>query len=195
MALFIICLNSIASFVSFYIPLFYCFLYLFSFLPLTTCTAIEMEENKVKRSIKELIKKGDKKSASISINDPGSSSFPLLSPTLFPSLLPSFPLSPCPLISILIFLIVKNILAKEMVRSKKAKERIYTSRATLNSVGMQLQQQLCIYHSPLSPPHPAFTPSPLVLFYFYLVVCFILFCYVLLCFVLFCFLYILYYIN
>jgi charged multivesicular body protein 3 len=57
-----------------------------------------MEEGKVKRSIKELIKKNDKKSA--------------------------------------------TILAKEMVRSKKAKERLYTSRATLNSVSMQLQQQL-----------------------------------------------------
>jgi hypothetical protein len=31
-----------------------------------------------------------------------------------------------------------------MVRSKKAKERLYTSRATLNSVSMQLQQQLCM---------------------------------------------------
>ena len=87
--------------------LFYCFLYLFSFLSLTTCTAIETEENKVKRSIKELIKKGDKKSASISINNPGSPSPLSLSLTHFPSLLPSFPLSPCPLISILIFLIVR----------------------------------------------------------------------------------------
>lgn len=41
-------------------------------------------------------------------------------------------------------MIYKKILAKEMVRSKKAKERLYTSRATLNSVSMQLQQQLCM---------------------------------------------------
>mmetsp|Transcript_54924 Transcript_54924/g.152104 ORF Transcript_54924/g.152104 Transcript_54924/m.152104 type:complete len:224 (+) Transcript_54924:167-838(+) len=39
---------------------------------------------------------------------------------------------------------VINTLAKELVRSRKAKERIYTSRATLNSVSMQLQNQLAM---------------------------------------------------
>jgi len=35
-----------------------------------------------------------------------------------------------------------KILAVELVRSKKAKERLYNSRATLNSIIMQLQAQL-----------------------------------------------------
>eukprot|EP01089_Gocevia_fonbrunei_P008748 TRINITY_DN20489_c0_g1_i1.p1 TRINITY_DN20489_c0_g1~~TRINITY_DN20489_c0_g1_i1.p1 ORF type:complete len:212 (+),score=39.51 TRINITY_DN20489_c0_g1_i1:46-681(+) len=35
-----------------------------------------------------------------------------------------------------------KILAKEIVRSKKAKERIYTSKARLNSISMQLNEQL-----------------------------------------------------
>eukprot|EP01111_Echinosteliopsis_oligospora_P014957 TRINITY_DN5767_c0_g1_i3.p1 TRINITY_DN5767_c0_g1~~TRINITY_DN5767_c0_g1_i3.p1 ORF type:complete len:204 (+),score=72.86 TRINITY_DN5767_c0_g1_i3:57-668(+) len=35
-----------------------------------------------------------------------------------------------------------QILAKELLKSKKAKERLYESRATLNSISMQLQQQL-----------------------------------------------------
>lgn len=39
---------------------------------------------------------------------------------------------------------VIKTLAKELVRSRKAKERIYTSRATLNSVSMQLQNQLAM---------------------------------------------------
>ncbi|KAJ3331650.1 hypothetical protein HDU76_002608 [Blyttiomyces sp. JEL0837] len=35
-----------------------------------------------------------------------------------------------------------KLLAKEVVRSRKAKDRIHTSKAQLNSLGMQLQQQL-----------------------------------------------------
>ena len=186
MALFIIWLNSIASFVSFYIPLFYCFLYLFSFLPLTTCTAIEMEENKVKRSIKELIKKGDKKSASISINDPGSSSFPLISPNLFPSLLSSFPLSPCPLISILIFFDSKEYISKRDGTIKKG-ERTY--------LYLPSHSQLC-WHATSTTimylPLPSFsTPScfhtisssPLLLLlgclFYFVLLCFVMFCFVL----------------
>jgi len=60
--------------------------------------AIEMEEQKLKRSIKELAKRGDKQSA--------------------------------------------KVLAKEIVQSRKAKERIYKSKAQLNSVSMQLSQSL-----------------------------------------------------
>jgi charged multivesicular body protein 3 len=58
---------------------------------------IEQEELKVKRSLKEAAKKGDKT--------------------------------------------ICTMLAKEIVRSRKAKDRIHTSKAQLNSVGMQLQQQ------------------------------------------------------
>ncbi len=61
--------------------------------------AIDLEEQKLKRSIKELAKKGDKQSA--------------------------------------------KVLAKEIVQSRKAKERIYKSKAQLNSVSMQLSQNLC----------------------------------------------------
>ncbi len=40
-----------------------------------------------------------------------------------------------------------KVLAKELLRSRKAKERLYSSKAQLNSVGMQLTQQLClIFH-------------------------------------------------
>lgn len=37
-----------------------------------------------------------------------------------------------------------RILAKGLVRSRKAKERIYCAKAQLNSISMQLQQQLGI---------------------------------------------------
>ena len=37
-----------------------------------------------------------------------------------------------------------KVLAKELVRSRKAKERMYESKAQLNSVAMQLQQNLCM---------------------------------------------------
>jgi len=60
--------------------------------------SIEIEEQKLKRSIKELAKKGDKASA--------------------------------------------KVLAKEIVQSRKAKERIYKSKAQLNSVAMQLSSSL-----------------------------------------------------
>jgi len=33
-------------------------------------------------------------------------------------------------------------LAKELIRSRKAKDRMHTSKAQLNSVGMQLKQQV-----------------------------------------------------
>lgn len=59
---------------------------------------IDMEELKVKRTLKEAAKKGDHKSC--------------------------------------------RMLAKEIVRARKSKDRMYTSKAQLNSVGMQLQQQL-----------------------------------------------------
>lgn len=57
-----------------------------------------MEEAKVKRSLKEAAKKGDKS--------------------------------------------VCRMLAVEIVRSRKAKDRLHTSKAQLNSIIMQLQQQL-----------------------------------------------------
>ena len=60
--------------------------------------AIEREELKVKRSIKEAAKKGQKD--------------------------------------------VCKILAKEIVNSRKAKTRIHTSKAQLNSVSMQMKNQL-----------------------------------------------------
>jgi len=37
-----------------------------------------------------------------------------------------------------------KILALELVRSKKGKERLYNSRATLNSISMQLQSQMAL---------------------------------------------------
>lgn len=41
-----------------------------------------------------------------------------------------------------------KILAKEVAQARKAKERIYTSKAHLNSIAMQLQSSLglCISH-------------------------------------------------
>lgn len=36
-----------------------------------------------------------------------------------------------------------KILAKELVRSRRQKDRIVTSKAQLNSISMQLQHQLC----------------------------------------------------
>ncbi|KAJ1497398.1 Charged multivesicular body protein 3, partial [Coelomomyces lativittatus] len=59
---------------------------------------IDVEEQKVKRSLKEAGKKGNK--------------------------------------------VICHQLAKELVRSRKAKERIHTSKAQLNSVSMQLSHQL-----------------------------------------------------
>lgn len=38
---------------------------------------------------------------------------------------------------------VAKILAKEMVQSRKAVSKLYASKAQLNSVSMQMQQQLC----------------------------------------------------
>ena len=38
---------------------------------------------------------------------------------------------------------VAKILAKEMVQSRKAVSKLYASKAHLNSVSMQMQQQLC----------------------------------------------------
>jgi len=63
--------------------------------------SIEMEEQKIKASIKQLAKKGDKQN-----------------------------------------LASAKVLAKELIRSRKAKENIYKSKAQLNSVAMQLQQNL-----------------------------------------------------
>jgi len=63
--------------------------------------SIELEEQKIKASIKQLAKKGDKQN-----------------------------------------LASAKILAKELIRSRKAKENIYKSKAQLNSVSMQLQQNL-----------------------------------------------------
>jgi len=63
--------------------------------------SIELEEQKLKRSIKELAKKGDKQNLQSA-----------------------------------------KALAKELIRSRKAKERIYKSKAQLNSVSMQLTQNL-----------------------------------------------------
>ena len=58
-----------------------------------------MEEEKVKKSIKEAAKRGDQ--------------------------------------------VICKTLAKELIRSKKAKERLHTSKAQMNSIILQLQQQLC----------------------------------------------------
>jgi len=66
-----------------------------------TIRSIELEEQKIKRSIKELAKKGDKQN-----------------------------------------LASAKHLAKELIRSRKAKENIYKSKAQLNSVSMQLSQNL-----------------------------------------------------
>jgi len=66
-----------------------------------TIRSIEIEEQKLKRSIKELAKKGDKQSLNSA-----------------------------------------KTLAKELLRSRKAKERLYASKAQLNSVSMQLTQNL-----------------------------------------------------
>jgi charged multivesicular body protein 3 len=60
-----------------------------------------LEEQKLKRSIKELAKKGDKQNLQSA-----------------------------------------KTLAKELIRSRKAKERIYQSKAQLNSVSMQLSQNM-----------------------------------------------------
>ncbi|KAJ1550133.1 Charged multivesicular body protein 3, partial [Nowakowskiella sp. JEL0078] len=59
---------------------------------------IDIEETKVKKTMKQAAKKGDKT--------------------------------------------VCIMLAKEIVRSRKAKDRLYTSKAQLNSIGMHLQQNL-----------------------------------------------------
>jgi len=64
---------------------------------------IELEEQKIIRSIKDLVKKGDRQNA-------GSA----------------------------------KILAKELIRSRKAKERLYASKAQINSVSMQLTQNLAM---------------------------------------------------
>ncbi|CAO3691287.1 unnamed protein product [Rhizopus stolonifer] len=61
-------------------------------------TAIDTEEAKVKRSIKQVAKKGDTKSC--------------------------------------------KMLAKELIRSQRHKNRLYTSKAQLNSIIMQLEHQL-----------------------------------------------------
>lgn len=37
-----------------------------------------------------------------------------------------------------------KILAKELVQSRKAKERLYTSKAQLHSVELQLTEQACM---------------------------------------------------
>jgi hypothetical protein len=39
-----------------------------------------------------------------------------------------------------------RILAKELVRAKKQRQRMYQSKATLNSVQMQLQEQIGTHH-------------------------------------------------
>lgn len=36
-------------------------------------------------------------------------------------------------------------MAKELLHSRKAKDRLYTSKAQINSVSMQLQNQLCLF--------------------------------------------------
>ena len=47
-----------------------------------------------------------------------------------------------------------KILAKEVVRSRKVKERLYTSKAQLNSMVLQLQHVLGIYSLSSSPLIP-----------------------------------------
>lgn len=70
--------------------------------------AIQMEEGKVKKSIKDAAKKGHTD--------------------------------------------VAKILAKEMVQSRKAVSKLYASKAQLNSVSMQMQQQLCEYTPTIRSP-------------------------------------------
>jgi len=65
--------------------------------------SIDLEEQKVKASIKQLAKKGDKQNMESA-----------------------------------------KVLAKELIHSRKAKENIYKSKAQLNSVSMQLQQNLAM---------------------------------------------------
>lgn len=65
------------------------------------CSAIQTEEMKVKKSIKEAAKKGQKD--------------------------------------------VCKILAKEVVQSRKAVSKLYASKAQMNSVAMQMQNQLGIH--------------------------------------------------
>lgn len=43
---------------------------------------------------------------------------------------------------------VCKILAKEVVQSRKAVNKLYTSKAHMNSVMMQMQNQLCKWFSP-----------------------------------------------
>ena len=64
------------------------------------CTGIQREEEKVKRSLKEAAKKGDRE--------------------------------------------VCMILAKEIINSRKAISKIHTSKAHINSISMQLKNQLGI---------------------------------------------------
>jgi charged multivesicular body protein 3 len=41
-----------------------------------------------------------------------------------------------------------RILAKELVRARKQRQRMYQSKATLNSIQMQLQEQVGVAHLP-----------------------------------------------
>jgi len=47
-----------------------------------------------------------------------------------------------------------KVLAREVVRSNKQKERLHTSQARLNSINMQLSQQLGQSSEPLHARHP-----------------------------------------
>jgi charged multivesicular body protein 3 len=40
-----------------------------------------------------------------------------------------------------------RILAKELVRARKQRQRMYQSKATLNSIQMQLQEQVGVAHA------------------------------------------------
>lgn len=74
--------------------------------------AIDTEEAKVKRSIKQVAKKGDTKNC--------------------------------------------KMLAKELIRSRRHKDRLYTSKAQMNSIIMQLEHQLGMFASRMTLYHHLF---------------------------------------
>lgn len=85
---------------------------------------IEREEMKIKREIKAAAKRGDMSSAKY----------------VFYLTLRAF----CP-INYLVCVLTCRTLAREIVRSRKAKERLYNTKAQLNSVSLHLQQNLATY--------------------------------------------------
>jgi charged multivesicular body protein 3 len=82
---------------------------------------IDREEQKLLREIKMAAKRGDK----------GSAKFASMPHT-----------SPPTRVLVLLTQFFFRHMAKEIIRSRKAKERLYKSKAELNSISMHLQQNL-----------------------------------------------------